>query len=206
MEELNDLKSAWAQYDKRLDKALRLNEELLRSINLDKYNRALKKPINLELLNIFIQVIMIGLVVVFTFRLSNEISYFIIGLISSAVCLISLTFSSVKVYRFSNLSYSQLSITHFQKDFAQLRIFIMRLRKIEYVMAAILGITLFPLMVKATAGIDLLGNLTVLIPAICCALGLGYAIGIWLNLIVYDKGLKDAEKFLSLIDNFAKEE
>ena len=82
----------------------------------------------------------------------------------------------------------------------------MRLRKIEYVIAAILGITLFPLMVKATAHIDLLGNLTVFVPAIACALGFGFALGIWLNMFVYDKGMKDAENFLTIIDKFGKEE
>jgi len=204
--ELDDLKSAWAQYDKKLSKTLNLNEELLRSINFEKYNQALKKPMNLELLNIFIQVFMIGLVTVFSIRLSNEILYFLTGLISALMCTISLIFSAVKANRFYKLFYYQLSITNFQKDLTHLRILIMRLRKIEYVIAAIIGITLFPLMVKATTGIDLLGNLTVLIPAICCALGFGYAIGIWLNIIVYDKGIKDAEMFLRMVEKFGKEE
>jgi hypothetical protein len=204
--ELDDLKGAWAQYDKKLSKNLKLNEELLKSINFEKYNHALKKPMNLELLNIFIQVFMIGLVTVFSIRLSNEILYFLTGLIGALMCTISLIFSAVKANRFNKLFYYHLSVTNFQKDLTHLRILIMRFRKIEYVIAAIIGITLFPLMVKATTKIDLLGNLTVLIPAICCALGFGYAIGIWLNMIVYDKGIKDAEMFLSMVDKFGKEE
>lgn len=204
--ELDDLKGAWAQYDKKMSKNLKLNEELLRSINFEKYNHALKKPMNFELLNIFIQVFMIGLVIVFTIRLSNDTLYFLTGLISTLMCTISLIFSAIKATRFNKLFYYHLSIINFQKDLTHLRILIMRIRKIEYVIAAIIGITLFPLMVKATTGIDLFGNLTVLIPAICCALGFGYAIGIWLNMIVYDKGIKDAEMFLSLIDKFGKEE
>lgn len=82
----------------------------------------------------------------------------------------------------------------------------MRLRKIEYNIASIIGITLLPLLVKATAGIDLLGHLTVLIPALVFVLGSGYSIGVWLNLIVYDKSLKDAEMFLSLLNKFSNEE
>jgi len=204
--ELDDLKSAWAQYDKKLSKNLIINEELLKSINFEKYNHALKKPMNLELLNIFIQVFMIGLVTVFSLRLSNEIPYLLTGLIGALMCTISLIFSAVKVNRFNKLFYYHLSITNFQKDLTHFRIFIMHLRTIEYVIAAIMGITLFPMMVKATSDIDLLGNLTVLIPAICCALGIGYAFGICLNIFVYDKGIEDADKFLSIIVKFESEE
>jgi hypothetical protein len=204
--ELDDLKGAWAQYDKKLSKNLKLNEELLRNINFEKYNHALKKPMNFELLNVFIQVLMIVGVIVFTIRFSDDTIYFLTGLISTLMCTISLIFSVIKVTRFNKLFYYHLSVTNFQKDLIHLRILIMRMRKIEFVIAAIMGITLFPLIVKATTGIDLFGNLTVLIPALCCALGFGYAIGIWLNIIVYDKGIKDAEMFLSLIDKFDKEE
>lgn len=203
--ELDDLKGAWALYDKKLSKNLKLNEELLRSINFEKYNHALKKPLNLELLNIIIQVSVIGLLAVFTISLSNEILYLFAGLISALMCSISIIFSAIKATRFNKLLYYHLSITNFQKDLTHLRILVMRIRKIEYTLAAILGITLFPLLIKATAGIDLLGNLTVLIPAILFVLGFGYAIGIWLNVFVYDKGIKDAEIFLNVVDKFGKE-
>jgi len=204
--ELEDLKSAWAQYDKKLSKHLNINVELLKSINFEKYNCALRKPLNLELLNMFIQAIAISFVTVFSIRLSNEIPYFVLGLIGAFVCTISLVFSAVKVTRLNKLFYNHLSITNYQKNLTELRILIMRFRKIEYVIAAIIGITLFPLFIKANSGIDLLGNLTVLIPAIFFALGFGYAIGIWLNVFYYDKALKDAGKFLGIIDKFGKEE
>lgn len=204
--ELDDLKGAWAQYDKKLSKNLNINEELLRSINFEKYNHALRKPMNLELLNIFIQIFMIGLSTFFLISLSGEIIYFLTGLIGVLMCTISLIFSAVKATRLNNLFHYHLSITNFQKDFSYLRILIIRFRKIEYVIAAIIGVTLFPLIIKATTDIDLLGNFTLLIPGLCCVLGFGYAIGIWLNLIVYDKGIKDAEVFLSMIDKFSTEE
>jgi len=204
--ELEELKSAWAQYDKRLSQNLTFNEELLRSINFEKYTQALRKPLNLDLLNIFIQVIAIGYITFSSIRLSNEIPYFLIGLMSALMCIISMIFSVVKVIRLNKLFYYHICITDYQKKITELRVLIMRLRKLEYVIAAILGITLLPLFLKANSGIDLLGNLTVLIPAICFAIGFGYAIGIWLNLFFYDKGLMDADKFLSIIDKFGKEE
>jgi hypothetical protein len=204
--ELEELKGAWAQYDKRLSENLKLNEELLKSINFEKYNHALRKPLNLELLNIFIQLFMIGFLTFFLVRLSNEIHYFLTGLIGALLCGISLVFSVVKATRFNRLLYHHLSILDFQKDLTHLRIFIMRLRKSEYVGAALLGITIFPFLIKATAHIDVFGNLSLLILGICCVLGFGFAFGILLNMNVYDKGLKDAEMFLKEIAKFEKDE
>jgi len=204
--ELEELKGAWAQYDKKLSKNLKLNEELLRSINFEKYNHALRKPMNLELLNIFIQLFMIGFLTVFLVRLSNEIQYFLTGLIGALLCGISLVFSIVVAIRINRILYRQLSIMDFQKDLTHLRILIMRLRKIQYVVAALIGITTFPFIIKATAHIDIFEYLSILIPGICFALGIGFAIGILLNMNVYDKGLKDAELFLKEIAKFEKEE
>lgn len=203
--ELDELKGAWAQYDKKLSENLRLNEDLLRSINFEKFNHALKKPMSLELLNIFTQIFMIGLVLVYTIRLSNEILYLLMGLTGVLMCVISLIFSVVIVARLNKLFYHHISITNFQKEITNLRILIKRFRKIGYVIAAIMGITLIPLMLKATAGIDLFEKYSILIPAISLVLGIAYAIGIWINIFVYDKGIRDATNFLSIIDKFEKE-
>jgi len=204
--ELDDLKSVWSQYDKKLSKNLKLNEELLKSINFEKYNHALRKPLYLELLNIFIQLFMIGFLIFFLIRLSNEIQHFLTGLIGALLCGISLGFSVIKAIRFNRLLYCHLSIMDFQKDLTHLRIFIMRLRKIEYVMAALIGLSIFPFLIKATAHIDIFGYLSLLLLGICCSLGIGFAIGTLLNMRVYDKGLKDAEMFLKEIAKFEKDE
>lgn len=203
---LEEFKGIWARYDQKLSENLKLNEELLRSINFEKYNQVLKKPLNLELLNIFIQLLMIGLVSVLSIRLSSEIQYFLLGLIGALLCGTSLIFSVVKATRLNKLFYYHLSIKNFQQDITRLRILIIRLRKIEYIIAAIIGITIFPLFIKAFANINILGDLSLLIPGICCVLGIGFAIGILLNMKVYDKGIKDAEMFLSVIDKLGKDE
>ena len=204
--ELDNLKGVWAQYDKKLSENLKFNEELLKATNFEKYNHALRKPLNLELLNIFIQLFMIGFLTFFLARLSNEIQFFSIGLIGALLCGISLVFSVVKAIRFNRLLYCHLSIMNFQKDITLLRIFIMRLRRMEYIMAALMGITIFPFIIKAMANIDIFGDLSLLIPGICCVIGIGFVIGILLNMNVYDKGLKDAEIFLSIIAKFEKDE
>ena len=204
--ELDDLKGAWKQYDKKLSDNLKLNEELIRLINFEKCTHALKKPMNLELLNIFIQVFMIGYLIVLSIRLSNEIQYLLTGLIGALMCAISLIFSVVKANRFNKLFYKHISIIDFQKGLTLLRIFIMRLRKIEYVIAALIGITVTPIIMKAATNVNIFGDFALLILMICCILGFGFGIGLWLNMIAYDKGIKEAEMFLTIVDKFGKEE
>lgn len=204
--ELEDLKNAWSKYDQKLSKNLNLNEELLRTINYDKYNFAVKKPMKLELLNISIQLFMIIFLIPNIIRLSNESLYLIAGIISILLCAISLLFSVAKAKRFNKISYYHLSVTELQKDLAMLRILIIRLRKIEYALSALIGITLFPLLIKIIGNINILDNYYFLIFGISCTIGLGFAIGSWLNLFIYDKGLKDAENFLKLIDKFENED
>ena len=204
--EINELKDAWAQYDKKLSKVLKLNEELLRSVNLEKSTFALKKPMILELLNLVIQFCIINIIIALLIQLSGETQYFITGLIGSLMCAVSFVFSAVKASRFYDLLYYDLSVMHFQKKMTNLRILILRLRKIEYLIAVIIGITLLSLIVKAKAGIDLLGDLTVFIPAVFGVVGLGLIFGVILNLKVYDKSIKDAESFLNMVEKFGNEE
>ena len=46
--ELDDIKNTWASYDEKLNKSLKLNEELLRKLNLDKSKREMKGPFYYE--------------------------------------------------------------------------------------------------------------------------------------------------------------
>lgn len=204
--ELDDFKNEWVKYDQKLSRNLKFNEEYLRSINFEKYNQALRKPLNLDLLNILIQFVITGLVISFIIRLSDELPYFLSGIISASICSMSLIFSGVRANRLQKLMHYDRSITDFQKGLMRFRILVKRLRPIEYVLSVILGITLLPVVMKGNSGIDLLGNLTIFIPAVFAVIGLSFAIGIGLNIFVYDKGLHDAERLLKLIENFGKEE
>jgi hypothetical protein len=50
-----------------------------------------------------------------------------------------------------------------------------------------------------------LENLSLVIPGIVFTVGLGYMVGIWLNLFLYDKGLKEAETFLDIVEKYSLE-
>jgi hypothetical protein len=203
--ELNELKLAWAEYDRKLSERLVLNKSFLRSFHLEKYSDALRKPVALELINIVIQAGMAGFATVCAISLSDDIRYLLAGLAGALLCISSLALSAYKVVRFNSLVRFDTGIIDYQKNLMRLRLFIMRLRKTEYIGAPILGITLFPVIIRVTSGTDIIGNLTVIIPWLAVALGSGIALGVWLNMRVYDKGIRDAEMFLELIAAFENE-
>ena len=51
--ELDDLKNAWTQYDKKLAVNLKFNEDLLRKMNLNNSKKELQKPLIYELIGHF---------------------------------------------------------------------------------------------------------------------------------------------------------
>jgi len=64
--ELDDLKNIWAQYDKKLSDNLKLNEDLLRRMNLDKSKQEMQKPLNYKIASVILNLFfLLFLVIVF---------------------------------------------------------------------------------------------------------------------------------------------
>jgi len=64
--ELDDFKSMWAKYDKKLSANLKFNEELLRRMSIDKSKRVLLKPIYMFYTKVLIVFIFFVLVLNFS--------------------------------------------------------------------------------------------------------------------------------------------
>ena len=203
---MEDLKNAWSQYDKKLQDHLKLNEEVLRSLNFEKYNNALMKPLHLEWLNIFIQFVMAGVATGIAISLFHEPLFFLAGIAGAMLCAASLVFSLIRAGRMQKLLYHHLNVLDFQKGMEHLKIMIIRFRRVEYLLAPLIGVTLFPLLLKAVAGINLYSQPALFILLACLVIGIGFVTGMMLNATVYDKGIRDAETFLHLLGRYAKEE
>jgi hypothetical protein len=203
--ELNELKLAWAEYDKKLSEKLKLNEEILRSIHLEKSADSLRKPARLEKLNFIIAAVVVPIIAFCAINLDDETLYLTASLSCATLCLLSLVMSGIKVSHFNKLFRNEGEIVGYQRDLMHLRQLIMRFRIVEYAIVPLLLMTLLPVLVKVMAGIDLINNLNLFLPMLIISVGISFAFGAWLNLKIYDKGLRDAQKFLDLIDRFEKE-
>lgn len=203
--ELEELKKTWAQYDKKLSENLKLNEELLRSINFEKYSHALKKPYYLELFNIGIQSFLFIIVIILSTRIIGEFQFSIPGFAGALLCMLSMIFSAITVKRIEKLFVCDSSIIEHQKELLQLKAFVLRLRRFTYIIAPLFGLLIIPVFFKTVNNLSIYDRPELLL-VICFAIVLGLILGTWLNIGVYDKGIRDAEIFLKEIAKFETDE
>lgn len=204
--ELDDLKGAWAQYDKKLAANLKFNEELLRKMNLNSSRKELQKPLINELLSVAAMFIVIIYVVASSIRFIDEPRYCIPGFISAIIGLAFLVFAVIKINKFLDVDYYGSSVVKLQKDITTLNRLILKLRKYELVLLPILTLPLLPILFKAIHNIDIYQNIKLFSIEIILILGIGFPLTLWVNKHLYDKKFKNAEHFLKEIDKFESEE
>jgi len=204
--ELEDLKQAWSQYDKKLKENLKTNKELLRSMNLDKSKREMQKPLGYEILSIVIIFLTVVFFFGFTLRFITEIKFSIPSFIGASIGIMYLVFAILKVDRFVKIDYYGSPIITVQKKITELKAFILKLRKFEFIFLPLLIVTILPIAFKAIHNIDIYKNLKLFIIEVVFILGVSYPIGFWINRNLYDKKIKDAILFLNEIENFEKED
>jgi hypothetical protein len=203
--ELDEFKEIWSQYDKKLTKNLKFNEELLKKMNIYRTRKELQKPYITELISAGIMFLSIVFVTGFSMRLMDELQFSLPGFAGVLVGILYLIFSVMKVNRLTKIDYYNSSIVKLQKDLSLLKTFILRLRKIEFIILPLLVVTILPIAFKAIHNINIYGNLRLFIFEICFILGISYPVGFWINRNLYDKRIKDAEMFLKEIERFEKE-
>jgi hypothetical protein len=203
--ELEELKKTWAQYDQKLSENLKLNEELLRSINFEKYSHALKKPYYLELFSIAVESFMFIIVTISSIRMIGEFQFSIPGFAGALLCMISMIFSIITVKRIEKLFVCDSSIIEHQKELLRLKAFVLRIRRFAYIIAPLLGLLIMPVFIKTVSNLNIYDRPEFLL-LICFSVVLGLILGTWLNISVYDKGIRDAERFLKEITKFEKDE
>lgn len=204
--ELDDLKSAWAQYDKKLAVNLKFNEELLRKMNLNISKKELQKPLIYELLGVAVMFIFIAYVVASSIRFIDDPKYCIPGFISALIGLAFLVFAIIKANKFLSIDYYGSSVVKLQKDITTLNRLVLRLRKYELVLFPLLILPLLPILFKAIHNIDIYQNLKLFSIEIILILGIGFPLILWTNKHLYDKKFKNTERLLQEIEKFESEE
>ncbi len=203
--ELDDLKNAWTQYDKKLAVNLKFNEDLLRKMNLNNSKKELQKPLIYELIGVAVLFILIVYVVVSSFRFIDEPKYFVPGFISAIIGMVFFMFAIIKANRFLSIDYYGSSVVKLQKDIAILNRLVLRLRKYELALFPLLILPILPLLFKAIHNIDIYHNIKLFTIEIILILGIGFPLTLWINKHLYDKKFKNTELFLQEIDKFESE-
>jgi hypothetical protein len=202
--ELDELKGAWAQYDKKLSKNLELNVELLKKINVNRSKLELQKPLMAEVTGVVSMFIMTLLFVGLSFRFIDEPKYSIPAFISIGIALIYFVFALIKMNKFLNIGYYGTSVTDLQKDIAEANRLVLKFRKYELLFSPTVLISLPPIW-KALYHVDLYQNIQSLVITALVAFGVGFPITLWINKYLYDKKFQNAEKLLQEIEEYKLE-
>lgn len=203
--ELQDLKNAWSEYDKKLSENLKLNESLLREINLQKTKSELQKPLIYETINVGFLLILTIYLAFASIQYQYELKYLIPGMISTIISGLLLSFSIRKVKKFLNLNYFDTPILDLQKSVTSLHLLILKLRKFELIIFPIFAVALLPILFISVRHFDIYQNTRLFIIEICLIFSICIPLSLWINKYLFDKKLKNAEQFLMKINSFERD-
>jgi hypothetical protein len=204
--ELDELKGAWAQYDKKLSENLKVNEELLRKMNLNSSRHELQKPLLYEFGNVIMLFLILVYGVSMLMRFYAEPKFCVPACIAILVCIIGLISTIIKVNRFLNIDYYGSSIMKLQRDVVLLNKLVLRYRKYELSILPLFILPLLPLLFKSIHNIDLYHNIKLFAIDTIVILVISYPVTFWINKQLYDKKFKNAERLLAELDKFEKDE
>lgn len=203
--ELDDLKNTWSQYDKKLSENLRLNEELLRKLNLNSSKREMQKILTYEFVSIVISVLTILFALFISLRLIDQLRFSIPGFIAACVTSIYLSLGVIRTKGLLNIDYYSSPVLKVQRDILTLKKKTLRFRKYELILIPLLVLPLLPLLFKVVYNIDIYQNIRILVFEVVVILGLAYPLTIWVYKYLYDKKFKNAENLLAELDRFENE-
>lgn len=203
--ELDDLKGAWAQYDKKLSANLKFNEELFKKLNLDKSRREMNVPYHLEIGSVVISGVALIFVSSWTIQFRNELTYLILGILSMLSFILMLGFALIKVRLLSNIDYYNSSVLELQKALYRFKDKYFRLKKLELILAPIYIVVLLPICAKGLRNFDLLAQPARFIIAISLSIGIGFPLMIWIYKHFYENNIKNTSDFLDELTRFEEE-
>jgi hypothetical protein len=204
--ELDELKAAWMQYDKKLTDNLRINETLLHNMNLDKVKRELNTPLYFELLSMVIGFIGTLFFIGFMIKHMDESKLFVTALVGVALGTFYLVLSIVKSNRILKIDYLNSSIVKLQHEILSLKVLVLRARKTESSLLPLFVIAILVIAFKAVDNINLFERPSFLLVEMVLGVSLSFVLMIWISKHFYDKKLEHAEHHLKEIERFNTEE
>lgn len=203
--ELDELKTVWTQYDKKLKENLKFNEELLRKMNLEKSKKEMSAPLTYEIFSLATGVIFLIYIVSATIRFSNELKFLLPGIITTLTFVIYLYLSVIKIRLLSNIDYYFSPIIEIQKAVNTFKHKYMQFKKYELYVCPVFAISVSPILAKALRNLDLYDHPTRFIIAIVLSLILYYPLAIWFYKNLFDKKVRNTNMFLNELIKFEKE-
>ncbi|TVQ85930.1 MAG: hypothetical protein EA393_13060 [Bacteroidetes bacterium] len=203
--EPDDIKNTWAQYDQSLTSKLRIDEESLRIVNLDRTKDQMEYPYISEMVELIGGALVAAAVVVMSIRLKEEPIYLLLGLIGVLVGLLYIKFAVKKIILLKQVNYYDTPVVKLQAELARIKKRILKFRKTELLLFPLYLLPLAALTSKTFYNLDVFSNLTQFAGKFAVALGVAYLIVLLIHKHLYDKRIKDVEKIIARLKEFEKD-
>lgn len=203
--ELDDFKKSWEQYDKKLSDNLRINEALLRKINLKTSKQELNKLLIYELFNIAVAVFLILFVLSNSMYYIHQLRFSIPGFICIGTTAIYLIFGIIRTRAFLKIDYYGSPVVQVQKDILSLKSKTLKFRKYELILLPVLILPLLPITFKVIHNIDIYKHTQSMLVEMLLVLALAYPLAFLTYKYFYDKKFRNAEQHLADLKRFEQE-
>lgn len=203
--ELDDLKTAWKEYDNKLSHSLKLNEELLRKLNLNKSHEEMKRPLQYEIAGVCINFLALVYMISTSFKYIDLLKFSIPGFFGVIFLTIYTLLAILKVSKLSRVNYFSEPISELQRKIFSLKSLVLNYRKLELYLITPLVATMLPILFIDLYQIDIYVEKHWFFIELIAIVGIVFPLTFWLNKVIYDKRMKNTEDFLSEIAEFTKE-
>lgn len=184
---------------------LRIDEEALRMVNLDRTKDQMEYPYISEMVELIGGALVGAAVVVMSFRLKEEPVYLLLGLIAVLVGLLYIKFALKKIGFLKQVNYYDTPVVKLQGELARIKKRILKLRKTELLLFPLYLLPLAALTSKTFYNVDVFGNVTLFAGKFAIALGVAYLLVLLIHKYLYDKRFKEVEKIIARLKEFEKD-
>ena len=177
-------------------------------MNLDKSKNELNKPMYGEIVSVIVMFLVFLSMMFYGFYMIKQPIFSILSFISAAIAFTCMLFAILKTKAFLKIDYYNTPIIQLQSEITSLKMFILKLRKIEFVMIVLISLSIVPVLFKWLHGVDIFASRYFIDPIIRITLILAivFPLSIWMNKHFYDKKIENAQYHLKEIERFSKEE
>jgi magnesium-transporting ATPase (P-type) len=203
--ELDELKKSWSEYDQKLTDNLRLNEELLRKMNLNSSKKEMQKIVIYEYIGIAMAIVLIIVLMAFTWAYWNNLKYSIPSTLSTLMTFLYLSFGYTRLKAIQNIDYYEAPILEVQKGILEVKQKALKQRKFELILLPTFLLPLIPVLFKMVHDINIYQEMRLLIIEVVLIIGLSYPLLFWIYRQLYDKKFKLADQHLQELKKFENE-
>ena len=164
--EAEEVNNIWQNYDAKLEKTLRLNEVILKKINLDGARRELNKPIVSEISTIVCSALFAAYLITVSAMLLETPRYAIPGFSAGASTLALIWFAIVRIHSFRKLDYTSSTTLQLQKQLHDFQLKRYRSGRSELALGLCAATLMWPLVLYTGFNIDVYQEFSVWVLAV----------------------------------------